>query len=150
MFIPKGTLCLTNLWRNCHHDPSTYGDDAAMFQPERFLDASSEIISGPAETREEGHSMFGFGRRACMGKPIAEELLFVATALWATTLERVRGENGTEVPALHVLGKRETRKRFDQLRSLLRPLSRSARQPESQLTRQDTTSYGARLGSCLL
>ncbi|KAH8983911.1 hypothetical protein EDB92DRAFT_1888946 [Lactarius akahatsu] len=106
----------------CHHDPSTYGDDAAMFQPERFLDASSETISGPAETHEEGHSMFGFGRRTCMGKPIAKELLFIATALWATTLERVCGEDGTEVPALHVLGKRETRKHFDLLRNLLRPL----------------------------
>jgi cytochrome P450 len=79
MFIPKGTLCLTNLW-HCHHDPSAYGDDAAAFRPERFLDTNGEIISGPAETREEGHSAYGFGRRACVGKHLANESLFIYIA----------------------------------------------------------------------
>jgi cytochrome P450 len=99
MFIPKGTLCLANLW-HCHHDPSAYGDDAAKFRPERFLNARGELIPGPAETREEGHCTFGFGRRACVGKHLANESLFIyiATTLWAGTLERVRGKDGTEVP----------------------------------------------------
>ncbi len=34
MFIPKGTICLPNLWL-CHHDPAFYGPDAAMFNPGR-------------------------------------------------------------------------------------------------------------------
>ena len=99
MFIPKGTLCLTNLW-HCHHDPSAYGDDAAAFRPERFLDVHGGIISGPAETRDEGHSAYGFGRRACVGKHVANESLFIyiATTLWAATLEPVRGQDGKEVP----------------------------------------------------
>ncbi len=100
MFIPKGTLCLTNLW-NCHHnDPSAYDDDTAVFRPERLLDARGGIISGPAGTREEGHSTYGFGRRACVGKHVAKESLFIyiATTLWAATLERVPGQDGKEVP----------------------------------------------------
>src|SRR5579863_8460195 len=32
MFIPKGTLCITNLW-HCNLDPEAYGDDATKFNP---------------------------------------------------------------------------------------------------------------------
>ncbi|KAI9454069.1 cytochrome P450 [Lactarius psammicola] len=99
MFIPKGTLCLTNLWQ-CHRDSSCYGDDAANFRPERFLDAHGEIIPGPAETHEEGHGTYGFGKRACVGKHIANDSLFIyiATTLWAASLERARDQDGNEVP----------------------------------------------------
>ncbi|KAH9033943.1 cytochrome P450, partial [Lactarius hengduanensis] len=99
MFIPKGTICLTNLLQ-CHRDPTSYGDDAASFRPERFLGAHGEILPGPAETHEEGHSTFGFGKRTCMGKHIVNESLFVyiATALWAVTFDRVRDEDGNQVP----------------------------------------------------
>ncbi|KAI9443005.1 hypothetical protein H4582DRAFT_1921960 [Lactarius indigo] len=69
-----GTLCLTILW-NCHNNPSTYGDDAAVFRPGWLLDVRGEIISGPAETREEGNSTFDFGRHAFVGKHIAKESL---------------------------------------------------------------------------
>ncbi|KAH9009927.1 cytochrome P450 [Lactarius deliciosus] len=98
MFIPKGTICLPNLFQ-FNRDPS-YGDDAANFRPERFLDAYGEILPGPAETREDGHGAYGIGKRACVGKHIANESLFIyiATALWALTLERVRDEDGNEVP----------------------------------------------------
>ena len=99
MFIPKGTLCLANLWQ-CNLDPSIYGDDAANFNPERFLDEQGRLIPGPAETRGDGHSTYGFGRRACAGKHAANDSLFIsmATVLWAVKLERPRDENGKEVP----------------------------------------------------
>jgi cytochrome P450 len=92
-------MCLVNLWQ-CHHDPAFYGDDAADFNPERFLDAQGKIIPGPAETREEGHSTFGFGKRTCVGKHVANDSLFLtmATMLWAGNLERVRDQSGEEVP----------------------------------------------------
>ncbi|KAH8995439.1 cytochrome P450 [Lactarius akahatsu] len=98
VFIPKGTTCISNLWQ-CHHDPAFYGDDAAKFNPERYLDANGRLSSGPAETRDEGHSAYGFGRRACVGKHVANDSLFItiATVLWAANLERVRDENGKEV-----------------------------------------------------
>jgi cytochrome P450 len=99
MFIPKGTLVLTNLW-NCNHESSSYGDDAKTFRPERFLDTNGKAIPGPAETREDGHSTFSFGRRACAGKYLANEALFIyiATALWAASFERARDQDGREVP----------------------------------------------------
>ncbi|KAI9459465.1 cytochrome P450 [Lactarius psammicola] len=98
VFIPKGTMCIANLWQ-CHHDPAFYGDDATKFNPERFLDAHGKILSGPAETRDEGHSTYGFGRRACVGKHLANDSLFItiATVLWAANIERVRDQNGKEV-----------------------------------------------------
>ncbi|KAH8980328.1 cytochrome P450 [Lactarius hatsudake] len=94
MFIPKGTTCISNLWQ-CHNDPEIYGDDAAKFNPERFLDANGRLSS----TRDDGHSAYGFGRRACVGKHVANDSLFIsiATVLWATNLERVRDQNGKEV-----------------------------------------------------
>jgi hypothetical protein len=99
MFIPKGTICLPNLW-HCHHDPSAYGDNAASFDPGRFLDSSGKIILGLAETHGEGHSTYGFGRRVCVGNLVANDTLFIsiATTLWAANLERVRDRYGKEVP----------------------------------------------------
>jgi cytochrome P450 len=99
MFIPKGTRCFVNLW-HCNHDPAHYGDDAASFNPERYLDKDGKLISGPMETRGEGHSSFGFGRRACVGKHGANDTLFIdmATVLWATRLECPRDESGKKVP----------------------------------------------------
>jgi cytochrome P450 len=76
MFIPKGTICFANLWQ-CSHDPAFYGDDAADFNPRRFLDEHGALIPGPVETHDDGHSTFGFGRRACVGKYAANESLFI-------------------------------------------------------------------------
>ncbi|KAF8503337.1 cytochrome P450 [Russula emetica] len=99
MFIPKGTICLVNLWQ-CHHDPALYGPDAASFNPERFLDEHGRLIPGPVETRDDGHSAYGFGRRACVGKHAANDSLFIniAMVLWAARLEPARDENGKEIP----------------------------------------------------
>ena len=99
MFIPKGTPCIANVWQ-CNQDPAYYGEDAASFNPDRFLDESGKLIPGPAETRDDGHSTYGFGRRACVGKNAANDALFVsmATVLWAVRLERPRDESGKEVP----------------------------------------------------
>jgi cytochrome P450 len=99
MFIPKGTICLPNLW-HCHHDPVFYGEDAAKFDPERFLDSGGKVILGPAEARDEGHSTFGFGKRVCTGKHLANDSLFIyiATTLWAANLERPCDHDGKDIP----------------------------------------------------
>jgi len=99
MFIPKGTSCLPILWQ-CHHDPVPYGDDAARFNPGRFLDSCGKIIPGPAERRGEGHVMFRFGKRICIGNHVANDSLFIfiTTTLWAMNLERVWDQEGKEIP----------------------------------------------------
>ncbi|KAN0138947.1 hypothetical protein V8E53_003335, partial [Lactarius tabidus] len=83
MFIPKGALCLPNLWR-C--------DDAAVFKPERSPDSRGEIMTGPSETREDGHGTYGFVGSA------HSLFIYIATALWAATFKRARDRDGKEVP----------------------------------------------------
>jgi len=99
MFIPKGTMCISNVW-HCNHDRTVFGEDADDFRPERHLDEQGELLSGPAETNRAGHVTFGFGKRICVGKELAADALFITTArvLWATNLERERDKNAKEMP----------------------------------------------------
>ena len=61
---------------------------------------SVRFRSGPDRGSEPNLPITSFGRRACVGKHLANESLFIyiATTLWAATLERVRGKDGKEVP----------------------------------------------------
>ena len=95
MYIPKGTICVSNVW-HCNHDRAVFGDDADEFRPERHLGEHGELLPGPIETNQAGHVTFGSGRRICVGKDMANESLFIATVrmLWALNLERPRDENG--------------------------------------------------------
>ena len=99
MFISKGTTCIANLW-HCNHDRTVFGDDADDFKPERHLGYDGELLPGPKETNQEGHVSFGFGRRICVGKHLANDSLFIHTAriLWATSIKCARDENGEELP----------------------------------------------------
>ncbi|KAF7972024.1 hypothetical protein HWV62_19237 [Athelia sp. TMB] len=72
-FIPAGTLVLPNVWalsRDAHGAPS----DA--FAPERFLDAAG---TGAGATDPSSYA-FGFGRRICPGKYLAENSVFIMIA----------------------------------------------------------------------
>lgn len=98
MYIPKGSTCIANIWQ-CNRDRAVYGQDADEFRPERFLDERGELTSGPMDPSQEGHSSYGFGRRNCVGKLLANESLFidVARILWAVNIDRVRDESGKEL-----------------------------------------------------
>ncbi|KAI0258326.1 cytochrome P450 [Gloeopeniophorella convolvens] len=99
VFIPCGTMVFSNVWQ-CNHDPELYGADAAHFNPARFLDKEGGFIPGPPDAREEGHMTFGYGRRACVGKHVANNSLFIdiATLLWGLKFEPKKDEQGREVP----------------------------------------------------
>jgi cytochrome P450 len=90
MFIPKGTICLPNM-RVINSDPGIFGGDAARFNPDRYLLERTET-----EERETGSTIFGFGRRVCLGRYIAQETLAIdfATLLWAMRFERPMGAQG--------------------------------------------------------
>ncbi|KAI0288698.1 cytochrome P450 [Russula brevipes] len=92
-FIPKGTICLANM-RVLNFETGVYGEDAARFNPDRFFDKGEKGIA--IEGREEGHLTFGFGRRLCVGRHIAEGTLAIdfATVLWAMRFERPPGARG--------------------------------------------------------
>ena len=98
MYIPKGTICIPNVW-HCNHDRTVFGEDADEFRPERHLDEHGELLLGPIETYQAGHVSFGFGRRICSGRDLAIDSLFINTAriLWAVNLERPRDESGRQV-----------------------------------------------------
>jgi len=83
-----------------NHDPETYGDNAAHFEPARYLDANGEIASGPSDAKEEGHVSYGFGRRLCVGRHAANNSLFInmAVLLWATKIERKKDALGQFLP----------------------------------------------------
>ena len=97
MFIPKGSIMIAHVW-HLNRDPEIYGDDAAHFNPARFLDANDEVISLAPETKEEGHVTYGFGRRVCVGKHVANNSLFIdfAMMLWACKIEAKKDENGND------------------------------------------------------
>jgi len=98
MFIPKGTICIPNVW-HMNRDPEIYGENAAQFDPTRFLDANGDIAPDP-DTKDEGHVSYGFGRRECVGRHVANNSLFIniAVVLWATKIERKKDASGKLLP----------------------------------------------------
>jgi cytochrome P450 len=98
-FIPKGSLLIPNVWA-INRDPGTFGPDAHLFNPARHLDvATGKIKAAPADTKEESHVTFGFGRRICVGRHIANDMLLIQLTLmlWAMNIEGERGPNGAYV-----------------------------------------------------
>ncbi|KAH9022345.1 cytochrome P450 [Lactarius pseudohatsudake] len=94
MFIPKGTGCLQNM-RTLNFDPEVYGSNAMDFDPARYLDENGQAMT-LLEGRKAGHMSFGFGRRICPGRYVAEWTLAIdmATVLWAMRFERPEGAQG--------------------------------------------------------
>jgi cytochrome P450 len=93
MFIPKGTIVMANVW-HLNRDPELYGADSEHFNPARFFDTPC-----PPETREEGHVTYGFGRRVCVGKHVANNSLFIdlAMTLWACNIEPGKDIHGNVI-----------------------------------------------------
>ncbi|KAF9500597.1 cytochrome P450 [Pleurotus eryngii] len=83
-FLPKGTICMANIW-GLNLDSTVYGPDVESFNPERFLDSDGNLKHSTGEIKEEGHVTYGFGQRACAGRYVANNSLFIqiATILWA-------------------------------------------------------------------
>jgi cytochrome P450 len=73
-----------------------YGEDAEDFNPARHLDANGRVAPGPIDTKEESHFTYGFGRRICVGRHVANNSLFIdiAMMLWAMNIERLTDADG--------------------------------------------------------
>ena len=99
MFIPKGTFCLTNVW-HMNRDPEIFGKNTEHFDPARYLDASGDLASGVSDIKDQGHFSYGFGRRNCVGRHMADDSLFIniAVMLWATKIERKKDGSGRFLP----------------------------------------------------
>ena len=96
MFIPKGTVLIPNMW-HMNRDPEIFGKNPEHFDPARYLDASGNIAP---EIKERGHFTYGFGRRICVGRHMANNTLFIniAVLLWAAEIGRKKGASGSFVP----------------------------------------------------
>lgn len=66
-FVPEGTRIAPSTW-SMAHKKSIFGQDAELFRPERWTEAGEDQA---AEMRRTVELIFGYGRWACAGKPIA-------------------------------------------------------------------------------
>lgn len=87
--IPKGALIMANIkWLSM--DPAVYGSPE-QFRPERFL--------GPNEEPSPYAYVFGFGRRICPGRLLADSSMFltIAQALAVFDISKATNEETGEV-----------------------------------------------------
>jgi cytochrome P450 len=72
-FIPGGTMIGYSAWSMHRNNRSLYGDDAAVFRPERwFIDESDPIEKERlAKMTKTNDMIFGYGRWVCLGRNIA-------------------------------------------------------------------------------
>ncbi|KAF8490208.1 cytochrome P450 [Gautieria morchelliformis] len=68
-FIPKGAIILANSWQILHNE-AVYGPNTDDFNPERFLDPKVKYPN----------AAFGYGRRVCPGRHLADNSVFIAVA----------------------------------------------------------------------
>ncbi|KAG6906805.1 hypothetical protein DXG01_012033 [Tephrocybe rancida] len=91
MLIPKGCTVIANT-RAITLDASIY-KDATVFDPSRFLPAPAGRGEPPTS------ALFGFGRRKCPGRHLADESLWItiATILATLKIKRALGPDGMEI-----------------------------------------------------
>lgn len=87
---PVGTTVLMSPWI-LHHDPRSWGADAAKFRPDRWINAEGTFDpSAPGQPRG-AYMPFGAGSRICIGESFAwtEAVLVLATLArrWAPATE---------------------------------------------------------------
>ena len=77
-----------------------YGSDAHHFNPARFLDGNGHMVPAPPDTKEGGHIDFGYGRRSCLGRQVANDSLFIniAVVLWSVNIECAIDGEGNPIP----------------------------------------------------
>jgi len=89
--IPKGTTVMVNVWGICRDD--TRFHRASKFTPERFLRNDGTLNDDTMDF------VFGFGRRICPGKHLADASLWAAIAsmLAVFRFEKAKDANGVEI-----------------------------------------------------
>ena len=91
--IPKGAVLIASIWW-LTRDPQTYHDPEA-FIPERYTEPYNEL---PAT-----NFTFGFGRRICPGKVLADANLFLtfAQSLAVFNIRKALDDQGKEIEPVH-------------------------------------------------
>ncbi|KGO45758.1 Cytochrome P450 [Penicillium expansum] len=91
--IPKGAVLVANIW-SFAHDPEIY-NEPMKFNPDRFL----ECEDGIAPECDPQKVVFGFGRRICPGRFLADASLFltISKSLAVFDIAKSVGEDGKEI-----------------------------------------------------
>ncbi|ESK92316.1 cytochrome p450 [Moniliophthora roreri MCA 2997] len=89
-FISKGTIVIPNIWNIAHQADEVFPPD--MFASEQFLQ--------PNPTQDPSEYCFGFRCRVCPGKYLAENSVFLITALVlsAFDISPAVAPDGTKIP----------------------------------------------------
>ncbi|KAJ7445082.1 cytochrome P450 [Mycena latifolia] len=74
LFIPKDSLIIQNIWYMTH-DPKQYRDPL-VFDPTRFIGTETK-----KEEQDPSRICFGFGRRICPGRLLADTSVFLACSM---------------------------------------------------------------------
>ena len=90
-----GRLCFvcpfcvaSTFFRSILHDPTVYSEPDS-FEPARFLNPDGSLRDDPVLG-----AVFGFGKRICPGRHIADTTLFIAIASLLSVFNIERGRNG--------------------------------------------------------
>ncbi|KAH9478539.1 Cytochrome P450 monooxygenase [Psilocybe cubensis] len=105
-FIPKGTMCLANLWL-MNRNREVYGDDVEEFNPDRFIDSEGKLKPSISDTKDGtlcfnpgpsvnsaqhyNISLFCHFRSMCPARHLSNDIIFIfiARLLWAVKLSAV-------------------------------------------------------------
>ncbi|KAJ7075369.1 cytochrome P450 [Mycena belliarum] len=82
--IPKGSIIVPNAWAMLH-DESLFGPDTEKFVPERFVKPDGTISYDISAV----DMVFGYGRRACPGRVIARDTVWMMAASMLTAYDIV-------------------------------------------------------------
>ncbi|KAH9834654.1 cytochrome P450 [Rhodofomes roseus] len=92
--MPAGSMVLANIWA-MSRDEALYSDPDT-FDPERFM----ELSEAKSEETDPRRIVFGFGRRLCPGRLLADSSIFLAAAniISAFDVRTPRMQDGQEIP----------------------------------------------------
>ncbi|KAK4544295.1 hypothetical protein LTR36_004505 [Oleoguttula mirabilis] len=93
--VPKGLMVLVNC-QSVNRDPATYGPDAHLFRPERWLDKDT-----PYNVPPPYEFAFGAGTRGCTAINFSNRILY-ATFVRLITTFRIR-QSEKQPPCLHYI-----------------------------------------------
>ncbi|KAF7358919.1 Cytochrome P450 [Mycena sanguinolenta] len=91
MLIPKDSLIIANIWKMTH-DPERYADPL-IFNPSRFI-----TTDGKEAEMDPSRICFGYGRRICPGKLLADNIVFLTCSAILSVFKIFKAlENGVVV-----------------------------------------------------
>lgn len=91
LFIPKGSMVMVNLWAILH-DPVVFPEPDS-FKPERFINPDGSLRDDPVVS-----TIFGFGKRICPGRHLADAMMFIVIASFLSVFNIKKGSDTDEGP----------------------------------------------------